>query len=88
MDEQLNLPLNKNCLSTGKKDQRITITCSEKFKELVDFIAKLTDTDPSKLGQRYFLEGMMKDLGEMFIAEPYLESTLREILQKNLQTGK
>lgn len=84
MDEQLKLPLNKTSISTGKKDQRITITCSEKFKELVDFIAKLTDANPSELGQRYFLEGMMKDMGQMFMTEPHLEKTLREILQKNL----
>lgn len=82
MDEQLSLPLNKNSISTGKKDQRITITCSEKFKDLVDFISKLTNSSPSEMGQKYFLEGMMKDIGNMFIAEPYLEKSLREIFQK------
>lgn len=80
--DQVKLSFNTPVISTGKKDQRITITCSEKFKELVDFISNLTDSSPSEMGQRYFLEGMMKDLGQMFIAEPHLEKPLREILQK------
>jgi len=78
---QMQLSFN-NTVSSGKKDQRITITCSEKFKELVDFISNLTDSTASEMGQRYFLDGMMKDLGQMFMAEPHLEKSLREILNK------
>ena len=77
---QLNLSFDKPIISNGKKDQRITITCSERFKELVDFIASLTNSSPSEMGQKYFLEGMMKDIGNMFMAEPHLEKTLRQIL--------
>ena len=83
--DQLSIPLNKPSISTGKKDQNITIRCSEKFKELVDFIAKLLDSNASELGQRYFLQGMTQDIGQMFIAEPNLDKTLREILEKKDQ---
>jgi len=87
--DQLKLPLNKPPISTGKKTQRITFTCTDKFKEFVNFVANhLLDSNESELGQRYFLEGLTRDIGQFFLAEPNLEKTLREILQKENQNSQ
>ena len=79
---QLNLDFQPR-ISSGKKTERITITCSDEFKTLVNLISKLTNTDVSVMGHRYFIEGMQRDIGNVFMAEPHVEKSLRDILSKN-----
>ena len=78
-----NLKLN---ISTGVIDARpltetITIPCSKKFMELVDLVCKLTDQEISELGHRYLLEGMARDIKNVFSMEPFLDKSLREVLK-------
>ena len=82
MSTQLSLPLGSPILS-GKKTERITMTCSSEFKSLVDLICKLTGQSVSEIGFRYFIEGIKGDLGNMFMAEPHLDKKLSDIISKN-----
>lgn len=79
MAQQLTLDFRPRAI-TGKKTQRITITCSPDFKSIIEKIANIQDTDASKLGHRYFVEGIQRDLGTIFMAEPHLDSKLKDIL--------
>ena len=72
----------KPSIDSGKKTERITITCSSDFKEFLDLFCRLSKTNISELGFRYLLEGMRNDLAAMFIAQPHLDKSLREVLQK------
>jgi len=62
--------------------ETITIPCSKQFKELVDFVCKLTGQDIAELGHGYLLEGMARDIKDVFSMEPYLDKALREILKR------
>lgn len=69
-------------VDTSKKTQRITVTCSDEFKEFFDKFCNSRGLSPSQLGYHYILEGMKNDLGNMFFAQPHLDESLRELLQK------
>jgi len=79
---QLPLDLSKTKALTGKRTKRVTFTCSDEFFELVEKVEKLTGLDRSKLGHKYFLDGMLKDFGKILMAEPHLELSLRDIIDK------
>ncbi len=71
---------NSGAYDTGPLTETITIPCSKQFKELVDLVCRLTGQDIAELGHRYLLEGMARDIKDVFSVEPYLDKTLREIL--------
>ena len=83
MGQQIKIDFRPKAL-IGKKNQRITITCSDDFKTIIEKIAQLLNTDASKLGHRYFVEGIQRDLGLIFMAEPHLESRLKDIIKNVL----
>ncbi len=66
----------------GKKTERIPFTCSSEFKEFLELFARVLDITVSELCNRYVLEGMRSDLGSLFMAQPHLDKTLRELLAK------
>ena len=68
-------------INTGPLTEIITIPCSKRFKELVDFVSRLIDKEISELGHKWILEGMARDIKDIFSMEPYLDKSLREILK-------
>ena len=78
--QQLKLDFSKPRIVQGKKTERLTITCSTEFKSVVDLLCRLTGQSVSELGQRYFIAGMQNDLGNVFMAEPFLEKKLSSLL--------
>ena len=79
---QLKLDFNKKKITSGKREVRLTVTCNEELKSIIDQIVKIQDTDVSKLGYRYFIEGIQRDIGDIFMAMPHLKSSLGEIINK------
>lgn len=77
---QLKLDFSSPRIIQGKKTQRLTITCSDEFKSVVDLLCRLTGQSVSEIGQRYFLSGMQNDLGNVFMAEPFLERKLHDLI--------
>jgi len=73
---------NSGAMDTGPLTETITIPCSKQFKELVEFVSRLTNREISELGHRYLLEGMTKDIKNVFSVVPYLDKSLREVLDK------
>ena len=82
MPTQLSIPFGASPIMSGKKTERLTITCSTEFKSLVDLVCKFTGQSVSEIGHRYFIEGIKGDLGNMFMAEPHLDKKLSDILSK------
>lgn len=72
---------NSGAYDTGALTETITIPCSKQFKELVDFVSRLTGQDIAELGHRYLLESMARDIKDIFSVEPYLDKPLREVLK-------
>lgn len=66
----------------GKKTERITFTCSTEYKEFLDLFCKATGNNISELCHRYMLDGMRNDLASLFIAQPHLDTSLRDLLKK------
>jgi len=71
-------------IATGKKTERITVTCSSEFKSIVDLISRLSGQSVSELGQRYFISGIQNDLGTFFMAEPHLDKKLSQLITKKI----
>ena len=80
----LNLPFNHPKILMGKREKRITVACSDEFRQVFELVARIQNSNPSELGFRYLLEGLKNDLGNMFMYEPHLDSTLRNILNKKI----
>lgn len=66
----------------GKKACRISITCSEQFKEFFDLMVKARRSTASELGYEYLLDGMKDDLSSLFLAQPHLDKSLRELMKR------
>ena len=66
----------------GKKLKRIGAACSEDFKDLLDLVCRLRGSTESELTFEYVLRGIREDLGNVFMAEPHLDKTLREAIRK------
>jgi len=79
--DKLKIDISTRPTDTGLLTETITIPCSKQFKELVDLVCKLTDQEISELGHRYLLEGMTRDIKDIFSVEPYLDKSLREVLR-------
>jgi hypothetical protein len=68
--------------SDGKKECRISITCSEQFKEFFDLMVRTRGTTVSELGYVYLLNGMKNDLASIFLSHPHLDKSLRELMKQ------
>ena len=81
---QLTLDFSRKILTTddGKKSCRISITCSEQFKEFFDLMVKARQSTVSELGYEYLLDGMKDDLSSVFLAQPHLDKSLRELMKR------
>jgi len=69
-------------VDTSKKLERISFTCSEDFKNFLDLLVGTVNTDRSNLIYRYVLEGMQRDLAEIFLTQPHLNKSLKQILKE------
>lgn len=67
---------------SGKKNQRLAIPCSDEFLEFVDLLSKMVGKSRAELAFDFVLEGMQRTLGNVFMAEPRLDSKLRDLLEK------
>jgi hypothetical protein len=78
---RLNLDFTRSLpIVTGKKTERLPIACSEEFKQTLSMVANLLGQSPSQLAHRYVVEGMIKDLGNIMLAQPMAAMSLREVV--------
>ena len=66
---------------TGEIAERVTIGCSVEYKAFVELFASVRECTVSELCHRYVLDGMREDLANLFMAQPHLDKSLREILK-------
>ncbi len=76
---QLNFDFKRRIIA-GKKTQRLCIPCSEEFLHFLDLQADLLNTDRARLAHRFVMEGMQKELGNLFISEPYINEKLGDLM--------
>lgn len=82
ISDQLVLNLRPRVIDDGKKLCRLSCTCSDDFKDFIDKIARLRKTTVSELIYEYALDGMKKDITEIYLPAPHLDKTLRDVLGK------
>lgn len=66
----------------GKKTERLPIACSEEFKHALNMVAGLLSKTPSELAHRYVVEGIVRDLGNILLAQPMASLSLAEVIEK------
>jgi hypothetical protein len=81
---QLNLDFSKmrQVSTDGKKIQRIPTAVSPELKQFVETMAKMQGTSVSELTHRYIVNGLKDDIASIFIPEPHLDKSLRELLKR------
>lgn len=82
MTTQMKLDFTKVAPHDGKKDNRISIACSEDFKDFFKLMIKARGSTESELAYEYILKGIQGDLASVFMASPHLDKALREVLAK------
>jgi len=75
MDNLIKIDISTKSIDTGPLTETITIPCSKSFRELIDFVCRLEGQDIGLLGHRWILQGMIKDINNIFSVEPYLDKT-------------
>ena len=70
----------KRKIRDGKKTARLSIPCSEEFLKFLDMEADLLGTDRAKLAHRFVMEGLQKGIGKIFMAEPFKDEKLGDIM--------
>ena len=78
----IQLDLDFHAVTSGKKTERLSIPCSSAFLKFLDMEADLLGTDRAKLAHRFVLEGLQKGLGKLFMAEPFTEDVLSDLMNK------
>jgi len=86
--DTLKIDIPTKAIDTGPLTEAITIPCSKRFKELVDFVCRLQGQDIALLGHKWILQGMTRDMESIFTLEPYLDKSLREVLDKSPQAKR
>ena len=66
----------------GKKMERIPVACSSDLKEFVARMATIQGSTVSEIAHRYIVEGMKNDLANIFLPEPHMNKSLRDVLSK------
>ncbi|MBN1545729.1 MAG: hypothetical protein JW902_03625 [Syntrophaceae bacterium] len=66
----------------GKKEQRIPTAVSQELKEFVELMARIQGTTVSEMTHRYIVDGLKNDLAKIFMPEPHLDKSLRDVLAK------
>jgi len=66
----------------GKKEYRIPTAVSQELKEFVELMARKQGTSVSELTHRYIVNGLKNDIANVFMPEPHLDKTLRDVLAK------
>lgn len=79
--DTLKIDISARPIDTGPLTETITIPCSKHYKELVDYMVRLTGQDIDTLGHRWILQGMIKDIERIFEFELYLDKSLKEVLR-------
>lgn len=80
---QLTLDFSSKPIVSGKKRQRLAIACSDEFLAILDILSAKFGTTRAELGFSYILEGMQRSLGNAFMAEPYMDKKLKDLLGNN-----
>ncbi|MCK5608688.1 hypothetical protein KAR91_42820 [Candidatus Pacearchaeota archaeon] len=78
--DQLTLNL-KERITTGKKNQRLSIPCSDTFLEVIDKQAEKMNTTRAELTYRFVLEGMQKAWGKIFMMELHGDKKLSDFIE-------
>jgi len=81
---QLNLDFHKKPIldvDPNKKTERVAVACSTEFKDFFKMFCTILKSNESELAYRYILEGMKEDLANIFMAQPHLDKSLRDILK-------
>jgi len=79
---QLKLDFSPRSVMEGKKVDRIPVAVSTDLKHLVEQIAQKQNRSVSEIAHRYLVEGIMRDIGSLYLQEPFLNDSLKEILRK------
>ena len=65
-----------------KKLDRIPIAASEELKTFLRIMAEKQGITSSELAHRYIVEGIRNDFAKIFMPEPHLDKSLRDVLSK------
>lgn len=79
---QLKLDFTNPRHDDGKKTDSVTIALSTELKEFLNLMSTKQGVSRSELTHRYIVEGIKNDVARIFMPEPHLDKSLRDVLAK------
>lgn len=82
--DQLTLDFSRPALSvdSGKKTERITFTASSDLKEFLTTFSIKQNIPISELCQKYVIDGLQRDLGNMLLVQANGDKRLGDLLRR------
>jgi len=80
--DQVKLDFTRSPIVTGKKNQRLSIPCSDELLEMVDFQANKLGTSRAELGFQFVVEGLQRNLGTILMSDHYADTKLKDLLHR------
>jgi len=84
MTNQINLDFSRPFPSAdnGKKTERITFTGSSDLKEFINQFSNKQNITVSELVQRYVIEGLQRDIGNILLLQANGQKSLDELMKR------
>ena len=79
--QDMKIDLDKKAVSRLGATETILVPCSSELVGMLDSLAELLKTTGQGLASRYIVEGLQKDVGDVFGVQPYLDKPLRDMLK-------
>jgi hypothetical protein len=83
----MKIDLDKKPIPQLEVTQRVKVPCSSELLGLLDTIGRLLKTETPELCYRYIVEGLQRDVGNVFGVQPYLDKPLREVMLQLTSSG-
>jgi len=76
---QLPLDFSKKIL-TSKKNRRLTISISDDLESAIEAVSRKLGSNKSETGYRWIIEGLQREIGNVFMSEFHADKKLSDIL--------
>ena len=77
----MKIDLDKKPIPQLEATEAVKVPCSPELVGMLDSLAELLKTTGQGLAYRYIVEGLQRDVGEVFGIQPHLDKPLKDVLK-------
>ena len=77
----MKIDLEKKAIPQLEATEAVKVPCSPELVGMLNSLAELLNTTGQGLAYRYIVEGLQRDVGDIFVVQAHLDKPLREVLK-------